>query len=56
MLLSGVLLAVMIFFEKIITANNTPDESIISKIPFEYTHPKCSPLPEKCRPTCADLH
>jgi len=25
---------------KIITAKNTPDKRIISKLPFEYTHPE----------------
>ena len=28
---------------KIITANNTPGKRIISKIPFEYTHPSDHP-------------
>jgi len=41
---------------KIITASNNLDKRITSKIPFEYTHPEWSPLPEKYQPTCADLH
>ena len=32
---------------KIITANNTPDKSIISKIPLEYTHHQVTIPPGK---------